>query len=137
MIKRFIIYGLIGWIIEVIFTGAGSLISGSLRMTGYTYLWMFPIYGMAVFLEPLHNRIRSNPWLIRGFIWAAIIFTIEYLSGWTLQLLIGFCPWNYSRLTPYSIDGLIRLDFLPFWFAAGLLFERLHDYLDYITKKLY
>jgi len=27
-----------------------------------TYIWMFGIYGMAVFLEPLHNFIKRWPW---------------------------------------------------------------------------
>jgi uncharacterized membrane protein len=130
--KRFIIYGLIGWIAEVVFTGIGSLVQGSVNLTGYTYLWMFPIYGLAIFLEPVHDRIRPIPWFIRGTIWAAIIFNIEYLTGWMLSLAIGACPWDYSNLTSLSVDGFIRLDFFPVWFAAGLIFERIHDYLDSI-----
>lgn len=127
MLIRFVIYGFVGWIIEIVFTGTGSLLAGSLSLTGYTYLWMFPIYGMAVFLEPVHNRIRTLVWPLRGFIWVIIIYVIEYLSGWSLQLLIGVCPWDYS--SAYSINGFIRLDFLPAWFLAGFLFERLHDHL--------
>jgi hypothetical protein len=34
------------------------------------------------------------------------------------------CPWDYSGRI-WNVDGLIRLDFAPFWFAAGLIFERL------------
>lgn len=130
MIKRFIIYGFIGWIIEIIFTGTGSLLRGSLSLTGYTYLWMFPIYGMAVFFEPMHDRIRSAPWLVRGTVWVSLIFCIEYLSGWLIRSVIGFCPWDYSGWSAYAVDGLIRLDFWPFWFAAGLGFEKIHDFLD-------
>ncbi len=123
-------YGFIGWIFEIIFTGSGSLLRGSLSLTGYTYLWMFPIYGMAVLLEPVHDRIRPAPWPIRGFIWVSLILFIEYISGWLLIQFIGFCPWDYSGFSPYTVDGLIRLDFFPFWFAAGLIFERIHDFLD-------
>jgi uncharacterized membrane protein len=136
MVKRFIIYGLTGWILEIAFTGTTSILSGSPRLLGYTYLWMFPIYGMAILLEPIHDRIRFSPWMIRGFIWAGIIFTIEYLSGWILQAAIGVCPWDYTNRTPYSIDGFIRLDFLPAWFLAGLLFERLHDYLITVQARI-
>ncbi|MEA1959777.1 MAG: hypothetical protein U9N81_00535 [Bacillota bacterium] len=137
MLKRFLIYGFIGWIAEVIFTGAGSLLRGSLSLTAHTYLWMFPIYGMAAFMEPLHNQIRIMPWPARGVIWAGFIFLIEYLSGWSLQVLIGFCPWDYSTHTPYAINGFIRLDFLPVWFAAGLIFEQIHDYLDSLLGRLW
>jgi len=130
MVTRFIIYGFIGWIAEVLFTGTGSLLAGSLRLTAHTYLWMFPIYGAALFLEPIHERIRLTPWPVRGFIWAGLIFTIEYLAGWFLEMLIGLCPWDYSGDSSLSINGFIRLDFLPVWFSAGLIFEQIHDYLD-------
>lgn len=136
MVIRLIVYGLIGFLTEVIFTGMGSLISGSWYLTGYTYLWMFPIYAMAIFLEPLHDRIRTAPWLIRGFIYVSVIFIIEFFAGFLLNMLIGFCPWDYTGLSSYSVGGYIRLDFLPFWFVAGLLFERLHDFLDYIQLSL-
>lgn len=36
-------------------------------------------------------------------------------------------PWDYTGRNT-NIDGLIRLDFAPLWFATGLLFEQ-------ITKK--
>ncbi|NLG32902.1 MAG: hypothetical protein GX550_05215, partial [Syntrophomonadaceae bacterium] len=64
------------------------------------------------------------------------IFTIEYLTGWLLSVIIGVCPWDYSGLTRYSVDGFIRLDFFPVWFTAGLIFERIHDYLDIIRREL-
>jgi uncharacterized membrane protein len=133
---RFLIYGLVGWIIEVVFTGTGSLMNGFFDLTGYTYLWMFPIYGLAVLLEPVHNRVRSAPWLVRGIIYVSIIFMIEYLSGWALKLIVGFCPWDYSGHTAYTVDGFIRLDYAPAWFVAGLLFEKLHDLLINLQNRL-
>ncbi|MDK2986766.1 MAG: hypothetical protein PWQ96_2410, partial [Clostridia bacterium] len=30
----------------------------------------------------------------------------------------------------------IRLDYAPVWFTAGLLFEKLHDFLDNIMWRL-
>ncbi len=122
--------------LEIMFTGLGSLISGSVSLTAKTYLWMFPIYGLAFILEPVHDQIRNAPWLMRGFIWAALILGMEYFSGWLLQLLIGVCPWDYSGQSRFSVDGLIRIDYSPFWFAAGLLFERLHDFLERLHIRL-
>ncbi|KPU45308.1 hypothetical protein OXPF_12010 [Oxobacter pfennigii] len=125
---RFIIYGLAGWCIEIFWTGLGSLISGDPKLQGWTYIWMFPIYGLAIFLEPIHNRIRNWPVILRGGAYTLLIFLAEYSTGWLLKTVMGVCPWNYSG-TPYEIDGLIRLDFAPAWFAAGILFEKLHDLL--------
>lgn len=81
--------------------------------------------------EPIHDRIRAWPVIIRGGVYTLLIFIIEYLAGWTLQNIIGVCPWDYGDST-FSIDGFIRLDYAPAWFAAGLIFERIHDLLNSI-----
>lgn len=127
---KFFIYGITGLAIEVFWTSLYSISQHDLNLSGYTYLWMFPIYGCGVFLEQLHNYIRNIPWVIRGLIWAAIIFFIEYTAGWTLRILLGTCPWDYTGQTKYAIDGLIRLDYTPVWFILGLLFEQFHDLLE-------
>ena len=128
MKTRFIIYGLIGWLAETLFTGLGSLLKGDLTMRAWTYIWMFPIYGLMILLEPVHDNIRSAPVAIRGGVYTIIIFTIEYTTGWILKVLLGRCPWNYGTGS-YSIDGLITLYFIPVWFIGGLIFEKLHDYM--------
>lgn len=130
MLIRFVLYGLTGFLIEVLWTGFGSLISGNLALTGTTYLWMFFIYGLAVFLEPIHNRIRREHFLIRGFIYVLLIYVIEFSSGFILDTLIGYCPWDYTASTRYTFFGYIRLDYFPAWLFAGFLFERFHDFLD-------
>ncbi|MDD4146134.1 MAG: hypothetical protein PHS83_03390 [Clostridia bacterium] len=130
MAKRFIIYGLLGWTMEVFWTGLGSLFNGNLMLSSFTYLWMFPIYGLAVFLERVHDQIDNLPWYVRGGIWVIIILSLEYLTGWLLLSFLGRCPWDYTDVTPYQIQGLIRLDYIPAWFLAGLIFERIHRTLD-------
>lgn len=67
MIKRFIIYGFAGWSMEIFWTGLHSLLTGDLTLQGYTNLWMFFIYGCAVFLEPISDAISIWRWPIRGF----------------------------------------------------------------------
>ena len=52
-----------------------------------------------------------------------LIFSAEYLTGTFLKSL-GICPWDYTGRM-LSVDGVIRLDFAPFWFMTGLLFEYL------------
>lgn len=128
MLRRFVIYALSGWCMEVVFTGVGSLLKGDPALTSKTYIWMFFIYGMAIVLEPIHNRIRSLPAVIRGGIYMVLIFATEYLTGFLLYKLIGQCPWDYSGRR-FSVNGFISLDYMPAWFAVGLLFEKLHDAL--------
>ncbi len=128
MIKRFLFYGTLGWCLEVLWTGAGSFLRGDIRMSSQTYMWMFPIYGLAVFLEPVHDRISSWPVMLRGGIYTFLIFFTEYSTGCMLKLLLGVCPWSYNDYL--SVQGIITLNFIPVWFAAGFLFEFLHKLMD-------
>nr|WP_052298672.1 hypothetical protein [Syntrophobotulus glycolicus] len=129
MIKRFLFYGFIGWCTEIMWTGLNSLMEGDLRLMGFTNLWMFLIYGCAVFLEPLHDRITGWRWPIRGLLWLMMIWGIEYLSGLILISILGVYPWRYTD--PLAVNGLITLSFAPVWFIGGLLFEKLHLILDH------
>lgn len=131
--KHFIIYGLIGWLLEIIWTGLGSLLTGDARLTAKTYLWMFPIYGLLILFEPLHEVIRYRTFWIRGTVWMVLFFALEYFTGSILRNLIGTVPWDYTS-SFFNIHGLIRLDYAPLWFAAGLLFEKIHDWLEHSKR---
>ena len=133
-LKRFLIYGIIGLVLEVIYTGLASLLKGDFSMQGMTFLVMLPIYGLSVFLEPLHDYLRSHPWWLRGLIYLATIWAIEYSSGIILALILGNCPWHYSD--PLNINGYITLRMAPEWFLAGLGFEFIHDFLDTLPLKI-
>lgn len=136
MLQRYVLYGLIGFLLEVFWTGLGSLLMGNFALTGTTYLWMFFIYGLAVFFEPIHNRIRRENFLVRGLVWVSLIYLIEFSSGFILDKLIGYCPWDYIRSTPYTFFGYVRFDYLPAWFVAGMFFEKVHDFIDKRTQYL-
>ncbi|MDP4128223.1 MAG: hypothetical protein Q8912_14980 [Bacillota bacterium] len=127
-LKRFFIYGIIGLVLEVIYTGMASLLKGDYSMQGFTFLVMIPIYGLAVFLEPLHSYLRPYSWWVRGLIYLGMIWAIEYSGGIILTLILGSCPWHYTD--PLNVNGYITLRMAPEWFLAGLGFEFLHDFLD-------
>ena len=131
MIKDFIFYGFLGWIMEVFWTGISALKRGDKKLVGYTYLYMFPIYGCAVFMEPVFMLLHSTNFVVRGLIYMLCIFSAEYVSGYILERAVGVCPWDYSRVK-YSVDGFIRLDFAPIWFAVGLWFEYVYIKILYI-----
>ena len=107
---------------EVFWTGLGSLINKDYKLRSNTSIWMFFIYGMIVVLEPIYLLISPMPILIRGVIYAICIFAGEYVTGGFLKRA-DLCPWDYSN-SRYNVQGLIRLDYLPAWIAAGLAFER-------------
>ena len=51
------------------------------------------------------------------------IFIIEFITGEFLMKR-RMCPWNY-HFSNWQIKDIIRLDFAPLWFLAGLFFEAL------------
>ena len=122
MITGFLLYGVVGWVLEILWTGLHSLLKKAFSLMGLTSLWMFPIYGMAVLLEPVFLLLAGFPPVIRGGVYMLCIYVVEYGSGWGLQRFAGVCPWDYSQ-SKYHIHGLIRLDYAPVWFGVGLFFE--------------
>lgn len=134
---RAVLYGVAGVTSEILTTGVRSHgRDQNLRLTGTTYLWMFPIYGSAAYLlEPAHDRVRHWPWWRRGLLWVAGFFAVEAASGLAIKAVTGEVPWDYSRPRgvkpePRHWRGLVRPSYAPLWFAVGLGAERLHDLLD-------
>lgn len=120
---NFLTCGTTGWCMEIIFTSLRCIADKNRKLIGNTSIWMFPIYGMASFLKPVCSHMKDKSILKRGSIYTLCIFTGEYLTGSFLKRFEA-CPWDYSHC-PLNVKGLIRLDYAPLWFGAGLLFEKI------------
>lgn len=121
--NNFIKCGLFGLCLEVLWTGSINCIHHDPKMSASTSLLMFPIYGLAAFIKPISSFLKGSSFIVRGTIYTIGIYFVEYTSG-TLLKAFGICPWNYEN-AKYNLNGLIRLDYAPAWFTAGLLFEKL------------
>jgi uncharacterized membrane protein len=134
--ERSVAYAVVGVAAEVAFTGArDSALRRGWSLQGRSYLWMFPIYGLAAFLfEPMHDAMRSRPFWERAVVYSAGIMGVEYLSGTALKKVVGVVPWDYSGHGRFVLPGgATRLDYAPLWAVAGLGLERLHDAMDRVT----
>ena len=121
--KNFLMCGVVGWCLEIFWTSLGALRRREMKLTGNTSIWMFPIYGCAAILGPISRLLKGFPVILRGSIYSALIMTGEFLSGsWLARR--NMCPWDYSK-AKYNYKGLVRADYFPVWFFAGLLYERL------------
>ena len=126
---RFFLYGLLGWCVECFFTSVVDLASGAgdLRLKGYSYLWMHPIWGAGILaserLCPALRRAGLGRFA-RVLVYMVLCFAVEYTSGALLRATLGYCPWDYAGAT-WSVQGLIRLDYAPFWALCGYLGEPL------------
>jgi hypothetical protein len=120
-IRDFIKCGIAGWCMEISFTALDSLRRRDMKLVGRTSIWMFPIYGSAVFLKPFFRLFRGLSPLLRGLSYAILILTGEYITG-SLLSNRKVCPWDYTR-SKWHIKKIVRLDYLPNWILAGLFFE--------------
>ena len=127
---RFVAYGLLGWCVEVAFTGLHDFLRHKdPRLAARTSLWMLPIYGLLQPLyEPLHDALRRRSTAVRAIVYGTGFMAIEYTSGWALRQVFGEAPWDYSDARRH-LHGLVRFDYFPLWALAGLAMERVHDEL--------
>ena len=123
IVSNFIMCGIAGWCLEIIFTSLHSFQKREMQLKGNTSIWMFFIYGMASFLLPLFHLLKHCGLWLRGSIYAVCIFIGEFLSGSFLRKY-DICPWDYSR-SKWHIREIIRLDYFINWFIAGIFFEKL------------
>ena len=70
----------------------------------------------------------AAPAAVRAAVYGLGFIAAEYAIGRSLQRAFGRAPWDYAG-APWSIHGLTRLDYVPFWAIAGLALERLDEAL--------
>ena len=138
---RFFIYGMVGLCTEVAFTALyDSMWQGlDVRLTGQTYLWMHPIWALALYLvEKIGPRLKARRlnWFVRAVIYAIGAFAIEYSTGWIIRQAVGQAPWSYAGQFS-NIDGLIRLDFAGGWAMGGLVCERITEAVCRVRTRHY
>lgn len=133
LIEKALVYGCLGIIIEVFFTGISSLIRKDWDATAKTYLWMFPIYGVtALFLEGISNGLMW-PFYVKAFVYVPVIYGVEGLSGWTIKQITGRIPWEYPE-SAWAPMRLINLKYAPFWLLLAMAFDPITNFL---TKMLH
>lgn len=123
LLHNFLLCGLAGWCMEILFTAFHSFRRREMQLRGNTSVWMFPIYGCGAFLGPIGRLLRKKPVWLRGLAYMSLIFSTEYFTGALLRRK-NLCPWDYGK-SRWNIRRLIRLDYAPLWLGAGLLFEKL------------
>lgn len=133
----FIAMGCVGITTEIFFTAITHMIDQwpnpeNWRLEGNSYIWMFPIYGIAGVAFPLlMPYLKHFIFIIRWLIYGIGILAVEFITGGLLDIFTGSCPWNYT--TGWHIMGYIRIDYLPLWMGFGGMVEMI---LLYIMSQL-
>lgn len=137
----FAIFGCLGITSEIFFTAICNFIKLSpdsiglaLKLEGNSYIWMFFIYGLAAIIFPiLFNRIKKYHIIFRLLLYTVIIFSIEFITGWILDITTGQCPWEYH--SPLAVCGYINLYYTPFWAGFGFLLEKVYLFFSNLIEK--
>ena len=138
ILAYFIIYSVVGYIIETIF----GIITKGVWESRQSFLYgpFCAIYGLgaAIMIIFLHKYSKNYTRLfIGGFIVGSIV---EYLVSWIGEILLGVKWWDYSDM-PLNINGRICVYFSIFWgFLALYLIAsfnpRIDRLINWIKNKL-
>jgi hypothetical protein len=126
----------LGMTCEIFFTAFTNLINNEpfcdeplWSLTGKTYVWMAFIYGLIpVFARELYGRMFHLSAPLRLLVYVALIYAVEFGSGFVLEQLTGKCPWEYT--TGLQVMGYIRLDYFPAWMFFAFFVEKLYLFID-------
>ena len=79
---------------------------------------------MEILFTALHSLRRRDLRLTGNTsLWMFPIYGSACLLG-RLLWKHGLCPWDYGK-SRFHIYRIIRLDYAPWWFLAGLFFEKI------------
>lgn len=135
MFLHFLVYGLFGWAVEILFTAVtGAVTDGNWQLKGITYVWMFPIYGFGGLLfEVAYTKALEfgMPMAIRLIIFLVGLYLIELIAGYLLLKLTGGYVWKYDGR--WQFMHLINFLYAPAWLTFLVVLERLHLFLNRIT----
>ena len=112
----FIIGGILYGLIEIIFRG-------------YTH-WSMVITGGLCFLVfyVLNITLPTDSLLLRCIVSVVVITTLEFYTGYIVNILLKWDVWDYSNLA-YNLKGQICLTFSAIWFLFGIPMTFLANYL--------
>ena len=131
VVIRVALFALLGLLVELFFTGLGSLLKGNINFTGHSSPWMMLDYGiLGLLVGPMAGVMKRKrlPLLLRAAVYMLGIFLVEYVSG-LLFKACGLRIWDYSHL-PLNLHGQITLTYAPYWYALGLGLELLNKWID-------
>jgi len=139
-LKTIIGFVLVGVTMEIFWTSILDAIKNKdPKLTGTSYLWMFPIYAVVPFFYVLVlEYFPDTNIFLKGFIYMSLFYLLEFVSGYIVKTLVGVSPWDYNgysikfhgRKYKSNFMGLICLQYAPVWYIYGIIGEYYFNYLS-------
>ena len=134
LVQIMIAFVLAGITLEVFWTSIlNAMKNGDHRkLTGISYLWMFPIYAtVPLIILFIMNKFGNLNIFLRAIIYMVSFYAIEYISGYIIKKIMGVSPWNYrgyyikifKKEYKANYKGLICLEYAPVWYLYGIMGE--------------
>ena len=97
---------------------------------GHTHWTMFVLGGLCFVSIGLINNAFSwkNPIEIQCLIGGGIITLLEYITGYIVNIKLGWNVWDYSNI-PLNLQGQICLPFTVVWIVLSLFIIIIDDFL--------
>ena len=125
---RVCFYAINAFWIEVFWTALYEVVlSGDLKLVGYSSVWSLLIYGLGFLgIEVLYFYLlaRNVNLLVRGLVYMVVSFAIELVFGLILQQF-GANSWDYSEQFTFNLYGCIALEYAPLWYFGSIAFEQI------------
>lgn len=117
MIEQFIVYSMIGWLVESIYM---SICNKKLTNRGFGIGPFCPIYGFgAVIGNMLLSPFYHYP-VVMYFVGAISATTFEFLVGKVMQYVFREVWWDYHE-KPFNYQGIICLESTIAWGFYGMI----------------
>ena len=99
---------------------------------GFSHWTMYIVAAISFILIGLINEYISWDMKLwkQMLIGACIVTFMEFISGYIINIKLGWQVWDYSNL-PFNIMGQICLPFSIIWFFISLVAIVVDDYLRY------
>ena len=116
----------------LIMIGGFSYVMIELLYRGYSHWTMFLVGGLAFFLIGCINEYIEwhMPLYQQMFIGMLIITALEFITGYIVNVKLGWNVWDYSNL-PLNIMGQICIPFCLIWYFLSVVGIVLDDFLRY------
>ena len=119
---------------DLILMSLGGLLYIGLELLwrGHSHWTMFFLGGVCFFLIGCVNEVI--PWCVplwkQALIGAAIITSLEFLTGLVVNRLLGWNVWDYSGM-PLNVLGQICVPYMLLWIPVAVAAIVTDDYLRY------
>lgn len=131
----FIVYSVIGWIVEVIFHAS---VKGVITNRGFLNGPVCPVYGFGVIAVLLiYEFIGSDNFFVIFLEGIILTTSIELFAGFILDKFFHARWWDYSNM-PYNLNGYICLAFSIIWGLAIVFAVKIcHPFIAAATVGLF